>query len=113
MMMYKMIRKEREMNEDDTRNFLLEAKLGRLGMSKNGEPYVIHIQYIYDPKTDEIFLHGAKKGRKMDAIKNNPNVCFEIDEMIRLVVADIPCEYDQVFRSAIAFGRQNGMCGYC
>jgi nitroimidazol reductase NimA-like FMN-containing flavoprotein (pyridoxamine 5'-phosphate oxidase superfamily) len=66
---------------------------------------VIPIQYIYDPKTDEIYIHGAKKGRKIDAIKDNPRVCFEIDEMTRLVVADIPCEYDQVFRSVIAFGR--------
>jgi len=102
--MYKMLRKEREISEEDTKSFLLEAKIGRLGMSQQGEPYVIPIEYIYDPKAEEIYLHCAKKGRKIDAIKSNPKVCFEIDKMTRLVVADIPCEYDTVFRSVIAFG---------
>jgi uncharacterized protein len=102
--MYKMLRKEREMSEEEVKNFMLEAKLGRLGMSQNGEPYVIPIGYIYDQKADEIYMHCAKKGRKIDAIKANPTVCFETDEMTRVVVADIPCEYDTIFRSVIAFG---------
>jgi len=102
--MYKMLRKEREMSEEDAKNFLLEAKFGRLGMSQNGEPYVIPIGYIYDQKADEIYMHCAKKGRKIDAIMANPIVCFEIDEMTRVVVGDIPCEYDTIFRSVIAFG---------
>ena len=103
-MTYTMLRKEREMSEEDIKQFLLEEKIGRLGMSQDGEPYVIPIGYIYDPETDEIWLHCAKKGRKVDAIKSNPRVCFEIDAMTRLVVADVPCEYDVVYRSVVVFG---------
>lgn len=103
-MTYAMLRKEREMTEEDVKRFLLEEKIGRLGMSQHGEPYVIPIGYIYDAEAEEIYLHCAKKGRKVDAVTSNPRVCFEVDAMTRLVVADSPCEYDTVYRSAIVFG---------
>lgn len=102
--MYKMLRKERVMRQEDINSFLLEKKIGRLGMSQHGEPYVIPIGYIYDPKTEVIYFHCAKKGRKIDAITSNPKVCFEIDDIERLVASDMPCKYDIVYRSVIAFG---------
>jgi len=41
-MMNKMIRRDRI--GEDAKNFLLDAKLERLGISQNGENYVIPIQ---------------------------------------------------------------------
>ena len=102
--MYSMLRKERQMSEEHTQKFLLEAKVGRLGLSHNDEPYVVPVLYVYDPEIDVIYIHCAKKGRKIDVICANRKVCFEIDEFSGIVIADKPCEYDLIYRSVIIFG---------
>ena len=91
------------MPEEETKNFLQTSSVGRLGIIDSG-PYVIPFLYYYDPKKGEILLHCAKKGRKIDALKSSGDVCFEVDEMKNVVSANIPCEYDLVFRSVVVFG---------
>jgi uncharacterized protein len=50
--------------------------IGRLGCSLNGKVYVVPINYGYDGKC--IYAH-SKEGLKIDAMRDNPEVCFEID----------------------------------
>ena len=100
-----MVRKERQMDEEAAKKFLLESKVGRLGLSQDGEPYVVPIMYFYDPQNGIIFVHCAKKGRKLAAVMSDDRVCFEVDEMKEIVVASTPCEYDLYYRSVIVFGK--------
>jgi hypothetical protein len=99
-----MTRKERQMPEDEAKQFLQSSNVGRLGINDSG-PYVIPFLYFYDPKKGEIYLHCAKKGRKNEALKANSDVCFEVDEMKNIVEGDKPCEYDLIFRSVVVFGQ--------
>ncbi len=99
-----MRRKEREMNEADTEQFLRKSKVGRLGVCCNGEPYIVPVLFVYDKEKEEIIFHCAKKGRKTDILKTNPKVCFETDEMSRLVFSKSPCNSSLLYRSVIAFG---------
>lgn len=73
-------------------------------MCHDGEPYVIPMLFFYNKVGNEIFLHCAVKGRKTDAIKSNSNVCFEVDEMKSIVLADVPCEFDLIYRSVVVTG---------
>lgn len=62
-------------------------------------PYAIPINYVYDG--EHIYLHSAKQGHKIDALKRNPKVSL-------CVVAKgdvVPEEFTTYFRSAIVFGR--------
>ncbi|MCT7646111.1 pyridoxamine 5'-phosphate oxidase family protein [Aliarcobacter butzleri] len=59
---------------------LLKAEVGRLGtISEDGLP--MHFVYF----DNKICMHGLPKGKKIDNIKFNSNVCFEVDEMIGLL----------------------------
>ena len=102
--MYSMLRRERKMDEIDVKKFLIETKIGRLGLSQNNEAYVIPVVYIYDSANEAIYIHCARKGRKIDIIESNPKACFEVDELSGLVTGSSPCEYDLIYRSVIVFG---------
>jgi nitroimidazol reductase NimA-like FMN-containing flavoprotein (pyridoxamine 5'-phosphate oxidase superfamily) len=83
----------KEMTSTEIEQFLTCARVGRLGVSLKDEPYVVPVGYAYS--NGEIFFHTCNKGLKMDSIKRNPNVCFEVDEAL----SDA-----STFKSVIIFG---------
>ena len=52
-----------------------------------------------------LFFHSAKEGRKISALKENSDVCFEMDCEHRLISADIACKYGYSFKSIIGSGK--------
>ena len=57
-------------------SILREERWGCLGLSMEGQPYVVPLNYAY--VDGKILFHCALKGRKLDAIRANPNVCFVV-----------------------------------
>jgi len=84
-----------EMTPKEVEQFLSCARVGHLGLSlKDGSPYVVPVGYAY---TDgKIFFHTCNKGLKMNALRQNANVCFEVDETL----SDA-----SMFKSVIVFGK--------
>jgi nitroimidazol reductase NimA-like FMN-containing flavoprotein (pyridoxamine 5'-phosphate oxidase superfamily) len=83
----------------------LKAEVGRLGtFSPNGFPYVLPMHFVYFNHT--IYLHGLPKGKKIDNIKFDSKVCFEIDEMLSLLYEGVenPCDVNTAFNSIIVQG---------
>lgn len=66
----------KEMNPAQIEEFLASEMVGRLGVIDEGRPYVIPISYAY--RDGIVYCHSAQ-GRKIRAMRNNPDVCFEID----------------------------------
>lgn len=58
---------------------LKQNVLGRIGCHNNGKTYVVPINYAYDGKC--IIAHSME-GMKVSIMRKNPEVCFEVDEMI-------------------------------
>ena len=57
---------------------LLERQIvGRIGCSINNKIYVVPISYAYEGKS--IYAH-TYEGMKIDAMRANPGVCFEVDD---------------------------------
>jgi hypothetical protein len=52
--------------------------VGRIGCSSNDRPYVVPINYVYD--ADAIYSYSVH-GRKIDIMREQPLVSFEIDEI--------------------------------
>jgi len=82
---------------------LRTAQVGRLGLCQDNQPYVVPLNFAYE--AGRIYAHCAESGMKIDYLRNNPRVCFEVDEHIRTTSAPTPCNYETVYRSVIAFGR--------
>lgn len=57
---------------------LHEGIVGRLGCHSGGITYVVPVSYAYDG----IYLYGrSMEGMKIDFMRTNPKVCFEVDHM--------------------------------
>jgi uncharacterized protein len=52
--------------------------LGRLGCNEGTRNYVVPVNYVYDGKY--IIAHSVM-GMKIEMMRKNPHVCFEVDEM--------------------------------
>jgi nitroimidazol reductase NimA-like FMN-containing flavoprotein (pyridoxamine 5'-phosphate oxidase superfamily) len=57
---------------------LSESLVGRLGtIGKDGYPVIKPLNFVYSE--GNIYLHSAREGEKIEDIKRNSRVCFEID----------------------------------
>jgi len=101
-MEYELRRKDKAMPLEDAIAFLESSKVGRLAMALNNQPYVVPINYVY--VDGKIYFHCAKEGKKIDYFTKNPNVCFEVDELISIRKGKDACEWGVRYRSVIAYG---------
>lgn len=66
-----------EMTEGECHNALERASFGRLACARDNQPYVVPIYFSYDGRQ----LYGfSTLGQKIEWMRSNPLVCFEIDE---------------------------------
>jgi uncharacterized protein len=66
------------LTEEQIEAVLKENVLGRIGCHDGKRNYVVPINYVYDGKF--IITHSAM-GMKIEMMRKNPAVCFEVDEM--------------------------------
>src|SRR5262245_7438898 len=67
-----------KLKETDALAILREGILGRLGCIAAGWPYVVPVNYYFDGK--DIYIHTLP-GKKLDAMRANPRVCLQVDEI--------------------------------
>ncbi|MDR3172846.1 MAG: pyridoxamine 5'-phosphate oxidase family protein [Treponema sp.] len=102
-----MRRKDREISDvDEKLRVINKCKVLRLGMAEDNRPYVIPLNfgYIYEDNTLSLYFHSAREGKKIGILKNNPQVCFEMDGEHRLIEQDSACGYAYAYESIIGFG---------
>lgn len=63
---------------EEVENVLKENKLGRIGCGHGNEIYIVPTHYVYDGR--DIIAHSFE-GKKIDLMRRNPEVCFEVDEV--------------------------------
>jgi len=69
-----------EMTQPEIDQFLTCARIGRIGMILEEGPYIVPLGYCYSE--GKVFFHTCQEGIKMEALRSNPNVCFEVDESL-------------------------------
>ncbi|GHV55120.1 pyridoxamine 5'-phosphate oxidase [Spirochaetia bacterium] len=105
--MQKMRRSDREVTGVDEKLKIIDAcRVCRLAMCDGDRPYVIPLNfgYEYNDGVLTLYFHGAREGRKIDILKKNNHVCFEMDGEHEFTVAENDCEYGFNFASIIGFG---------
>jgi len=68
----------RELNDTQIDDLLTNQLIGRIGCHFADQIYVVPVNYIYDAPI--IYCHSAK-GMKIDLMRKNPDVCFEVDDI--------------------------------
>lgn len=59
-------------------DFIEKQSIGRLGCHAENETYIVPINYI--SRENIIYAHSGP-GKKIDMMRKNPNVCFQIDDI--------------------------------
>lgn len=84
-------------------SIISKANVCRLGLSVDNIPYIVPLNFGY--RDSCLYFHTPKVGKKMDMIKTNNRVCFEMDIDHEVVRAENPCDSSMKFRSVIGYGR--------
>jgi nitroimidazol reductase NimA-like FMN-containing flavoprotein (pyridoxamine 5'-phosphate oxidase superfamily) len=79
------------------------AEVCRIAVCDGDMPYSVPMNFGY--RDGRVYLHSAREGRKVDILRRNNRVCFEVDIDHALVTADHSCGFDMKYRSVIAFGK--------
>jgi hypothetical protein len=82
---------------------LQDEVIGHLALAADGEVYVVPLNYTY--LDGKVLFHCALQGRKLDMIRRNPGVCFEVSRQNGPPVAHGAETCDAPFESVICWGR--------
>lgn len=76
-------------------------------MVDGNRPYIVPMNFgaAVENEIITIYLHGTPTGKKHEILRQNANVCIEVDCEHRLTEANEPCGYGFNFASVIGEGR--------
>ena len=98
-----MHRKDKEVTDKKIiEEILSKGEICRIAMVDNGEPYLVPVNYGYFGNA--IYIHSAAEGRKIDILKQNNRVCFEIDYGHEVLKDKLACNWTAKYRSLIGYG---------
>lgn len=99
-------RKDRAVTDEDwLRRMLHQAAVGTLATVYEGQPFINTNIYVYDEAAHCLYLHTAGTGRTRANIEANPQVCFSVMEMGRLLPADVALEFSVEYAGVTVFGQ--------
>ena len=102
-----MTKRERQItDEKQIREILDTAKILHLGLAVDNEPYVVPMNYGYTMEDGKLvlYLHSAVRGKKLDMIRENPRVFFEMDCDLVPFEGKVPCRYGIAYSSLMGRG---------
>lgn len=102
-----MTRRERQITDiNEITKILDKSKVLHLGMVDGDEPYVVPMNYGYTLENGKltIYLHGAKRGRKIDVIRANSKVFVEMECDIEPFEGEVACKYGITYASVMGKG---------
>jgi nitroimidazol reductase NimA-like FMN-containing flavoprotein (pyridoxamine 5'-phosphate oxidase superfamily) len=98
-----MRRREKEITDQSVIESILQrATVCRIGLCDRGTPYVVPVNFGYEDH--RLYFHSAGEGRKVDVLKENNRVCFEVDIDVELLPAETACQWSVKYLSVIGFG---------
>ena len=101
-------KREREVTDiNEIKEILDKSMIVHVGMIDGDEPYVVPMNYGYTLEDGElcIYLHGATVGRKIDIIKANPKVFFEMECDVIPFEGKVACQYGTTYASVMGLGK--------
>lgn len=99
-----MRRSEKEIKDLEViESIMKEALECRIGLCEDNKPYIVPMNFGY--KHNYLYIHSALEGKKIEILKKNSNVCFEVDVKTEVVKAKNPCGWSMKYLSVIGFGK--------
>ena len=91
---------------NEIRGILDTAKVLHLGLAVDNEPYVVPMNYGYTLEGEKLTIYhqSALRGKKLDMMRANPKVFFELDCHWKPFEGVKPCQYGLSYSSIMGRG---------
>ena len=102
-----MRRKDREIaGAGEMLAILQREQVARVAFCDGERPYIVPLSFAVHEDGDGIalYFHCAAEGRKMDLLKANGRVAFEVDGAYRMLPGEVACDWSVAFESVVGEG---------
>lgn len=102
-----MRRKDREITDFNALTDIIDkCDCCRIAINDDTFPYIVPMNFGLSKDNNKItlYFHCANEGKKLDLIRKNPNVSFEMDTKHILVKGETACDYSMDFESVCGTG---------
>jgi len=79
-----------------------KARVCRVAFCRDGRPYIVPVNFGYED--GRIYIHTGYEGKKIEYLKANPRVCFEVDVDVEVRIGDRPCKSTCDYLSVVGYG---------
>lgn len=98
-----MNRKDKEIIDPlEIADILRKATVLRLAMIAGDWPYLTPVCFAVEENA--LYCHGAAKGLKVTALRENPHVCFEAETDVAVRTGKAACDWSMTYRSVVGRG---------
>lgn len=105
-----MRRKDREITDQNKIIQIIKScDCCRIAFKEDEGTYILPLNFGLDETNNNIvfYFHSAKEGKKIDLLKEQSVVGFELDTKHELVRGELACEYSYKYQSVIGKGKIN------
>jgi nitroimidazol reductase NimA-like FMN-containing flavoprotein (pyridoxamine 5'-phosphate oxidase superfamily) len=100
----KMRRKEREITDrTEIEAIIRSANLMHIALADGDMPFLVPVFYGFDGTA--LYFHSSKVGTKIEIIKRNNNICFEISVNHGIIENEIACDFEVKHKTVIGIGK--------
>jgi len=102
-----MRRSDREISDiAEIESIIGKADVCRIAIANDDYPYIVTLNFGYSGSPrKEIYFHCAPEGKKLDMIRKNNFVCFQMDADHLLTRAKLSCDWGMGYSSVTGYGR--------
>ena len=98
-----MRRKDKEITDKGIiEEILSNSDICRIAINDENVPYLVPLNYGY--YNGALYFHSASQGRKIDLLKKNNRVAFEIEFSGEIIKDSMPCKWTSKYRSVMGSG---------
>jgi uncharacterized protein len=98
-----MRRNDKEITDQNLiESIIREAPVCRIALADENRPYIIPMNFGF--RDHCLYLHSAREGKKIDIIRKNNQVCFEVDLVKEIVPSEDACNWSVKYQSVIGSG---------
>ena len=98
-----MRRRDKEIKEKENIEAILHAAQEcRIAFAVNNQPFLVPVNFAYF--NNALYIHSAPQGKKIDCIRQNPQVCFEATSYAEIKSGTKACDWTTYYRSVIGYG---------
>jgi nitroimidazol reductase NimA-like FMN-containing flavoprotein (pyridoxamine 5'-phosphate oxidase superfamily) len=88
--------------QEELEGILEAALICRVAMMDGNSPYLIPFNYGY--RDGCLYIHSAPEGKKIELLRQNPEVCFEVEDSMEITKGEQACDWSTRYRSIVGYG---------